>query len=78
MFGQKILMWAWPKAYPGQPIPDYRPLKFLLVVNMNAVGQGEEALNNLTKSASNFYTCKRDLFDIWYTQNRILEINRRE
>jgi hypothetical protein len=78
MFGQKILTWAWPNAYPGQAMPDYKPIKFLLVVNMNSVGQGEEAFNHLTKSPSNFYTCKRDLFDIWFTQTKILEVNRRE
>jgi hypothetical protein len=76
MFGQKILAWSWPKAYPGQTMPDYRPLKVLHVVNLNSLSQAEEAYNNLHKSTSNFYTCKRELFDIWFTQNKILEVNK--
>jgi len=78
IFGQKILSWAWPSAYPGRPKPGFDPLKRLLVVNLNTLDQGTEAFRHLRKSGSNFFTCKREFFDVWFTQSKIQELDRRE
>jgi hypothetical protein len=78
IFGQKILAWAWPSAYPGKPKPGFDPLKRLMVVNLNTLDQGTEAFRNLRKSGSNFFTCKREFFDVWFTQSKIQELDKRE
>lgn len=78
IFGQKILAWAWPSAYPGKPRPEFEPLKRLMVINMDSLDQGTEALRKLKKSGSNFFTCNREFFDVWFTQSKIQELNNRE
>lgn len=78
IFGQKILSWAWPSAYPGQAKPGFDPLKRLLVVNLNSLDQGTEAFRKLRKSGSNFFTCNRELFNIWFTQSKIQALDKRE
>lgn len=78
IFGQKILTWAWPSAYPSKERPGFEPLKRLMVVNMDSLDQGTEAFRNLRKSRSNFFTCKRDSFDVWFTQSKIQELDKRE
>lgn len=78
IFGQKLLTWAWPTAYPGKERPAFEPLKRLMVVNMDSLDQGTEAFRNLRKSRSNFFTCKRDAFDVWFTQSKIQELDKRQ
>ena len=78
IFAEKILSWAWPSAYPEKPQPKYEKIKRVLMVDVTALDQGTQAFADLKKSASNFFTCKREAFDIWYTQSKVQHLEKRE
>lgn len=72
----RILNSAWKKAYPNLEPPNYLIRRNFVIAEVSRHSSQNQPLNKLTKSVDNFYTCDRQAFDTWFTEQRIVFSNR--